>query len=84
MLLRILSATGRSLLASRRAIRTPALKFSTDVGEIASKPIHYHTFGIAKVLVISAPFIYVGAYGAKSFAAYLEDFDLFVPDDDDD
>ena len=48
------------------------------------KPTYYHSLGIAKVLVVSTPFIYVGAFMAKSFAAYLEDLDLFVPDDDDD
>ena len=57
---------------------------STAVDGVPAKPVYYHSFGIPKVLIISAPFIYIGAFSAKSFAAYLEDFDLFVPDDDDD
>ena len=59
-------------------------RLSTAVGRIPSKPINYHSFGIIKVISVSAPFIYIGAYLAASFASYLEDFDLFVPDDDDD
>ena len=40
--------------------------------------------GVAIVSVFSVPFISLGAYAAKMFASGLEDFDLFVPDDDDD
>lgn len=70
---------GRSLLMSRG---TGLRRISS--GALPSKPITYHSFGIVKVVTVSAPFIYIGAFAAKSFAAYLEDFDLFVPDDDDD
>jgi hypothetical protein len=75
---RLLSAsrgTSRGLNGVRRV--------STTSSVVPSKPIYYHSLGILKVLTVSAPFIYVGAFIAKSFAAYLEDFDLFVPDDDD-
>ncbi len=57
---------------------------SAPSGAIVTRPVVYHSFGIIKVVAIAAPFTYVGAFLAKSFAAYLEDFDLFVPDDDDD
>lgn len=44
----------------------------------------YHQMGIAKIVLISTPFVCAGALAAKAFASYLEDIDLFVPDDDDD
>lgn len=79
---RALAVARQSLLASRSAtVSRVHSKLSTVV---PSKPIYYHSFGIPKVLLISTPFIYAGAFLAKSFALYLEDFDLFVPDDDDD
>lgn len=87
MILRgVISAVGRSLSISKglTVTKVPALRFSTTVLGVPSKPVYYHSFGIAKVLAISAPFIYIGASTAKAFALYLEDFDLFVPDDDDD
>ena len=79
----------RGLLTFRRVRVSEVAGFrrlSTAVVEarIPSKPINYHSFGIIKIISVSAPFIYVGAYLAASFAAYLEDLDLFVPDDDDD
>lgn len=67
-----------SEVAGLRKLNTAAVE------RIQSKPIYYHSFGIIKIISVSAPFIYVGAYLAASFAAYLEDLDLFVPDDDDD
>lgn len=83
---RIVAAARRSLFSTVRSadnsLRTRT--FSTVVGGVESRPIYYHSFGIAKVLIVSTPFISVGAFIAASFASYLEDFDLFVPDDDDD
>lgn len=51
---------------------------------VPSKPARHVSAGVVIVSVFSIPFITVGAYAAKMFASGLEDFDLFVPDDDDD
>ena len=82
MLRTTLFAAGRSLLASRRATLTRFQARTTSFA-VASKPVH-NPMGIAKIMLISTPFVCVGAFAAKAFANYLEDFDLFVPDDDDD
>ena len=73
------------MLASRGVSLSRArLVTTTSAGGMISEPVRYHSFGIAKVLVFSTPFICLGAFIAKKFASSLEDFDLFVPDDDDD
>ena len=77
-----LSLTPRGLYAGSRIAHS---KLSTAaIGKIPSKPIDHQSFGLIKVVSVSAPFIYIGSFIAASFAAYLEDLDLFVPDDDDD
>ncbi|XP_077980631.1 essential MCU regulator, mitochondrial-like [Glandiceps talaboti] len=40
--------------------------------------------GLTKVIVVAFPFIYIGATMSKEGAAFLEENDIFVPDDDDD
>ena len=42
------------------------------------------SFGLVKVTAAVLPFLYVGATLGKEGAAFLEDNDIFVPDDDDD
>ena len=80
----LLLPTRRSVLASRSVPTVQRVTASsTSTGGVASKPFHY-PLGIVFVLALSVPFTYAGAFMAKSFASYLEDFDLFVPDDDDD
>lgn len=41
-------------------------------------------FGVVRMAVVVAPFLYVGTLISKQFAAILEENDIFVPDDDDD
>jgi hypothetical protein len=41
-------------------------------------------YGVWKVVGCSLPTLFVGAAVAKEGAAFLEDNDIFVPDDDDD
>jgi len=41
-------------------------------------------FGLIKVLVIVIPLIYLGGTISKSGAAFLEENEIFVPEDDDD
>ena len=40
--------------------------------------------GIVKVFACAIPGIYIGATVAREGAAFLEENDIFVPDDDDD
>ena len=51
---------------------------------VPSQPRRHVIAGGLTLLVYSTPFIFLGAYAAKMMASGLEDFDLFVPDDDDD
>ena len=54
-----------------------------DTGAVCEKPDHVR-LGIFKVLVVVCPFVFIGATISKNGAAFLEENDIFVPDDDDD
>uniref|UniRef100_A0A3B4ZTY2 Essential MCU regulator, mitochondrial n=2 Tax=Stegastes partitus TaxID=144197 RepID=A0A3B4ZTY2_9TELE len=41
-------------------------------------------FGLFRIALVVVPFLYVGTQISKSFAALLEEHDIFVPEDDDD
>ncbi len=41
-------------------------------------------FGLVRIMMVVAPFLYVGTLISKNFAALLEEHDIFVPEDDDD
>lgn len=41
-------------------------------------------FGLTGLSILIAPFIYVGGMFSKKAASLLEDYDIFVPEDDDD
>uniref|UniRef100_A0A672LAM6 Essential MCU regulator, mitochondrial n=1 Tax=Sinocyclocheilus grahami TaxID=75366 RepID=A0A672LAM6_SINGR len=55
---------------------------------ILTAPIHCRAsitaFGLVRILMVVAPFLYVGTLISKNFAALLEEHDIFVPEDDDD
>ncbi len=57
---------------------------TTPVGTLMPKPHIAHSFGTLRIILWSVPFVYAGAMAAKYMASSLEEFDLFVPDDDDD
>ena len=40
--------------------------------------------GLVKVLAVVIPFLYLGAVASKHGAEFLEEWDIFVPEDDDD
>ncbi len=40
-------------------------------------------FGVPAVVLFISPFVYIGATISKEGAAFLEENDIFVPDDDD-
>lgn len=56
----------------------------TSTGSVLSKPKLAYDFGIVRIVLFTTPFIYAGAMAAKWLASSLEEFDVFVPDDDDD
>uniref|UniRef100_A0A8C1VAC5 Essential MCU regulator, mitochondrial n=1 Tax=Cyprinus carpio TaxID=7962 RepID=A0A8C1VAC5_CYPCA len=56
---------------------------STTSGAILPKP-KKTAFGPLRILMVVAPFLYVGTLISKNFAALLEEHDIFVPEDDDD
>ncbi|XP_034568111.1 essential MCU regulator, mitochondrial-like [Notolabrus celidotus] len=86
------SALGR--LARLAALRTPhrgpgrtgtpgRTVVTTSSGGILPKPKKV-SFGLIRIGLVVVPFLYVGTQISKSFAALLEEHDIFVPEDDDD
>ncbi|XP_030045837.1 essential MCU regulator, mitochondrial [Microcaecilia unicolor] len=55
----------------------------TRTGAILPKP-EKTSFGLLRVFIVVIPFLYLGTQISKSFAALLEEHDIFVPEDDDD
>ena len=55
----------------------------TEVGGMNSKPTQVR-FGLLKTFAVVTPFLWAGAAAARDGAAWLEENDIFVPDDDDD
>ena len=55
----------------------------TETGGILSEP-KKQPFGFIPVLMTFFPFLYIGATIGKEFAAWMEENEIFVPDDDDD
>lgn len=55
----------------------------TESGAILEKPVQTR-LALLKVMVVVVPFLTVGATISKNAAAWLEENDIFVPDDDED
>ncbi|CAG5128167.1 unnamed protein product [Candidula unifasciata] len=55
----------------------------SENGAILPKPPQVR-FGLIKVALTVTPFLLGGATISREFAAWLEEHELFVPDDDDD
>ncbi|XP_015236047.1 essential MCU regulator, mitochondrial-like isoform X1 [Cyprinodon tularosa] len=76
---------GRTVTPSRTAV-------CSSSGAILPKPRKVGTcgtgeqtpFGLMRIALVVIPFLYVGTQISKSFAALLEEHDIFVPEDDDD
>ena len=62
--------------------QTVRTKVTTSSGAILPGP-SVMRFGVPAVLVFITPFVYIGATISKEAAAFLEENDIFVPDDDD-
>ncbi|XP_012735115.1 essential MCU regulator, mitochondrial isoform X2 [Fundulus heteroclitus] len=70
------AAPGRTVTPSRTAV-------CSSSGAILPKP-KKTPFGLFRIALVVIPFLYVGTQISKSFAALLEEHDIFVPEDDDD
>ncbi|GAB1608055.1 hypothetical protein Ahia01_001089600 [Argonauta hians] len=56
---------------------------TTTTGAMLNKPV-VTKFGMIKIMSTVVPFLYLGATVSRKGAAFLEENDIFVPDDDDD
>ncbi|GIZ01850.1 essential MCU regulator, mitochondrial [Caerostris extrusa] len=56
---------------------------TTETGAVLPKPAKMQ-FGLLRVLLTVLPGLYLGATISKEGAAFLEENDIFVPDEDDD
>ncbi|XP_067334300.1 essential MCU regulator, mitochondrial-like isoform X2 [Channa argus] len=55
----------------------------TSSGGIRPKP-RKTPLGLIRIALVVVPFLYLGTQISKTFAALLEEHDIFVPEDDDD
>ncbi|XP_078488742.1 essential MCU regulator, mitochondrial-like [Ciona intestinalis] len=88
-----MSQTLFRILRSNKLIQTQAVKpiinktarsvFQTSTGALLSKP-KTESLGLLKCFVIITPFMYLGGMASMTGASLLEDYDIFVPEDDDD
>lgn len=80
-------ALRNALQVSKKLIAQPhaqvAFRKLGSTEAIPAYPVR-KSFGITKLVVIVAPFIYAGGMISMHGAAFLEDYDIFVPEDDDD
>ncbi|KAJ8037063.1 Essential MCU regulator, mitochondrial [Holothuria leucospilota] len=70
---------------SKRLIQQHCVRWktTTSYGGIQEMPTQTR-FGLIKTIFVSVPFLYFGATISKEGAAFLEENDIFVPEDDDD
>ncbi|PIK44401.1 hypothetical protein BSL78_18725 [Apostichopus japonicus] len=82
-----LSTLRRSFLAQKSTLKAQqqSLRWETtsSVGSIKQQPPQVK-LGLLKAFVVVVPFLYIGATISKEGAAFLEENDIFVPEDDDD
>ncbi len=77
----------RAVLQSQRNIQSILPKrniaYYTKTGGVVEKPDQVK-FPMTKIMLVLGPFTYCGIALAKNGAAFLEENDIFVPEDDDD
>lgn len=82
-----LSTLSRSFFSIKIIHKTPQQSVrwatTTSVGSIRGQPSQVK-FGLLKAFAVVVPFLYIGATISKEGAAFLEENDIFVPEDDDD
>lgn len=80
-LLRLLMRPAPVLHYPRSAL-TRHTSTCTSSGAVLSKP-ERKSFGLIKVACVVVPFLYVGGVISREGAAWLEENDIFSPEDDD-
>ncbi|XP_062846994.1 essential MCU regulator, mitochondrial-like [Trichomycterus rosablanca] len=85
MLSRSAAVLGRPLVTERPGTVLTQCRtvVCSSSGAILPKP-KKTAFGMLKITLVVAPFLYIGTLISKNFAALLEEHDIFVPEDDDD
>ena len=76
--LRLLTAS--KYIPKRQMIHTRLL--SSETGEILAKP-ERKRFGLVKVCLVVVPFLFFGGMISREGAAWLEDNDIFSPEEED-
>ena len=79
--LRMFIRPAQLLLHSRHSFLRHSSRCSST-GEVLSKP-EKTRFGLTKVTLVVVPFLYVGGIISREGAAWLEENDIFSPEDDD-
>uniref|UniRef100_A0A0L8FW51 Essential MCU regulator, mitochondrial n=1 Tax=Octopus bimaculoides TaxID=37653 RepID=A0A0L8FW51_OCTBM len=77
---RILAQVKDKLHKTSVPVRTSV---TTTTGAMLNKP-PVTKFSMIKIMSTVVPFLYLGASVSRKGAAFLEENDIFVPDDDDD
>lgn len=72
-----------SKLLSRRSVQVLSNSVRRSHHTVESRP-YVFKWGVIPVTLIWVPCIYVGAMAAKRGAAFLEEWNIFVPEDDED
>ncbi|XP_071797694.1 essential MCU regulator, mitochondrial-like isoform X2 [Asterias amurensis] len=77
--------TARNVCKNQLLARTQQVrcKTTTETGALLAKPTTIN-LGLSKIVLVTVPFLYLGATISKEGAAFLEENDIFIPDDDDD
>jgi len=77
------SALDVAKTTTKMTAQTVRTVVTNETGAFLPKP-EVQRLGIMKVFACAIPGIYIGATVAREGAAFLEENDIFVPDDDDD
>lgn len=82
-----MTTSAQLILHRLRSSRLPFLPTARQVvsstGAFNAFP-HQMSLGLVKVFALSVPTILIGSEMGRISAAFLEDWNIFVPDDDDD
>ncbi|GFR82965.1 chromosome 22 open reading frame 32 [Elysia marginata] len=74
---------GEKISRNSNGLQPIRLITTSDTGAVLQRPQQVR-FGLIKVALTVTPFLLGGATISREFAAWLEEHELFVPDDDDD
>ena len=73
-----------SFLHSRYQYAGRRTAVTTSTGAVLKKPVKYYNFGLLRVVAVMIPFVYVGYWVGGEFAEFLEKYEFYIPDEDED